>query len=115
MTIRDLGEHRLKDMKYPAPIYQLVVEGLQDEFPPLRTKFAGTEAPTPGEAPFKGLQFFDVEDSELFFGREAVTAKLAHRLQDADFLSIIIGASGSGKSSLVRAGLVPVIKKRNAN
>ena len=115
MTIRDLGEHRLKDMKYPASIYQLVIEGLPSDFAPIRTKFTGSESPTPGEAPFKGLQFFDVEDSDLFFGRETLTAKLWKRLQDAKFLSIIIGASGSGKSSLVRAGLVPVIKKRNAN
>src|SRR5919109_598241 len=111
MAIRDLGEHRLKDMKYPTPIYQLIVEGLPEEFPPIRTKFTGIEAPTPGAAPFKGLQFFDVEDSELFFGREILTAKLMKRLQEANFLSVIIGASGSGKSSLVRAGVVPALKK----
>lgn len=111
MAIRDLGEYRLKDMKYPASIYQLVVEGLPDEFAPIRTKFTGAEAPTLGEAPFKGLEFFDVEDSNLFFGRETLTAKLLNRLHDAKFLSVIIGASGSGKSSLVRAGLVPAIKK----
>jgi WD40 repeat protein/class 3 adenylate cyclase len=111
MAIRELGEHRLKDMKYPAPIYQLVVDGLPSEFPPIRTRFTGIEAPTPGAAPFKGLQFFDVEDSELFFGRETLAAKLMKRLQEANFLSVIIGASGSGKSSLVRAGVVPALKK----
>jgi hypothetical protein len=115
MTIRDLGEHRLKDMKYPSSIYQLMVEGLPVEFAPIRTKFTGTESPTPGEAPFKGLQFFDVGDSDLFFGRETLTAKLIDRLHDANFLSVIIGASGSGKSSLVRAGLVPTLKKGSAN
>src|SRR5688500_14858586 len=111
MTIQDLGEHRLKDMKYPSSIFQLVVDGLPAEFAPIRTKFTGAEVPTPGEAPFKGLQFFDVDDSDLFFGRETLTAKLLNRLKDANFLSVIIGASGSGKSSLVRAGLVPAIKK----
>jgi WD40 repeat protein/class 3 adenylate cyclase len=115
MSIKDLGEHRLKDMKYPASIYQLVVEGLPVDFPAIRTKFTGVESPTPGEAPFKGLQFFDVEDSDLFFGREVLTSKLVQRLRESDFLSVIIGASGSGKSSLVRAGLVPEIKKRNAD
>jgi WD40 repeat protein/class 3 adenylate cyclase len=114
MTIRDLGEHRLKDMKYPASIYQLVIEGLPVEFPALRTKFTGTEAPIAGEAPFKGLQFFDESDSDLFFGREVQTTKLVHRLLDTQFLSVIIGASGSGKSSLVRAGLIPALKKGNA-
>jgi len=115
MKIQDLGEHRLKDMKYPASIYQLMVEGLPAEFAPIRTKFSGTESPTPGDAPFKGLQFFDVEDSDLFFGRETLTAKLMDRLRDTNFLSVIIGASGSGKSSLVRAGLVPTLKKGNAD
>jgi WD40 repeat protein/DNA-binding SARP family transcriptional activator len=115
MKIQDLGEHRLKDMKYPASIYQLVVAGLPTEFEPIRTKFTGTESPIAGTAPFKGLQFFDVDDSDLFFGRETLTAKLMDRLHDVNFLSVIIGASGSGKSSLVRAGLVPTLKKGNAN
>jgi WD40 repeat protein len=111
MTIRDLGEHRLKDMKYPTPIYQLVIEGLQTSFPPLKTKFTGSEAPTPGEPPFKGLQYFEEADSELFFGRELLTAKLVNRIRETQFLSVIIGASGSGKSSLVRAGLIPALKE----
>ena len=111
ITIQDLGEHRLKDMKYPTPIYQLVIEGLQADFPPLKTKFSGSEAPHPGEPPFKGLQYFEEADSDLFFGRELLTAKLVKRLRDTQFLSVIIGASGSGKSSLVRAGLIPALKK----
>ncbi|HET6597944.1 MAG TPA: adenylate/guanylate cyclase domain-containing protein, partial [Anaerolineales bacterium] len=111
LSIRDIGDHRLKDMKYPAPIYQLLIEGLPAEFPPLKTKFTGTEAPTPGEPPFKGLQYFEEEDSDLFFGRELLTAKLVQRLRESRFLSVVIGASGSGKSSLVRAGLLPALKK----
>jgi hypothetical protein len=73
---------------------------------------ASSQDPFPGEAPYKGLQYFDVADSALFFGREALTAQLAQRLaylhdnRAARFLAIV-GASGSGKSSLARAGLVP--------
>ena len=111
VTIRDLGEHRLKDLKFPTPIYQLVIEGLAPDFPPLRTKFTGTEVPTPGEPPFKGLQYFDEADADLFFGRELLTAKLVSKLRETELLSVIIGASGSGKSSLVRAGLIPALKK----
>jgi len=111
IIIKDLGEHRLKDMKYPTPIYQLVIEGLQADFPPLKTKFTDNEAPVPGEPPFKGLQYFEEADSDLFFGRELLTAKLVRRLRDTQFLSVVIGASGSGKSSLVRAGLIPALKK----
>ena len=115
ITIRDLGEYRLKDMKYPTAIYQLVIEGLPADFPPIRTKITGTEAPMPGKAPFKGLEYFDVCDSNLFFGREPLTGKMAQRLKDEKSLSVIIGASGSGKSSLVRAGLIPTIKNQNPN
>ena len=111
ITIRDLGEHRLKDLKFPTPIYQLIIPGLSNDFPPIRTKFTGSEAPTAGEAPFKGLQYFEEVDSDLFFGRELLTAKLVNRLSSSQFLSVIIGASGSGKSSLVRAGLIPSLKK----
>jgi class 3 adenylate cyclase len=114
VTIQNLGEYRLKDMKFPTPIYQLVIEGLPSEFPALRTKFTGTESPTPGEPPFKGLQYFDESDADNFFGREALTAKLVGRLRDAQFLSVIVGASGSGKSSLARAGLIPALKKGSA-
>ena len=115
LMIRDLGEHRLKDLKFPTPIYQLVMEGLPFDFPPVRTKFTGTEAPTPGEPPFKGLQYFDEADYDLFFGRELLTAKLIERLRESRFLSVIIGASGSGKSSLVRAGLIPALKNGGAD
>jgi WD40 repeat protein/class 3 adenylate cyclase len=110
LSIRDLGEYRLKDLKFPVPLYQLVIEGLVSEFPQLRTKFTGTEAPTPGEPPFKGLHYFDQADSDRFFGRELLTATLVSRLRETRFLSVIIGASGSGKSSLVRAGLIPALK-----
>jgi WD40 repeat protein/class 3 adenylate cyclase len=114
LTIRDLGEFRLKDLKFPTPIHQLVIEGLSAEFPPLRTKFSASEPPTAGQPPFKGLQYFDEVDSHLFYGRELLTAKLVNRLNETRFLSVVIGASGSGKSSLVRAGLIPALKSEGA-
>ena len=68
------------------------------------------DAPAPGIAPYKGLLFFDESDAGLFFGREALTAHLAERVLDLDVDSslrmlAVVGASGSGKSSLARAGL----------
>jgi WD40 repeat protein len=66
--------------------------------------------PAPGEPPFKGLQFFDVADADLFFGREMLTARLVERLREERLLAVV-GASGSGKSSLVRAGLVPALQR----
>ena len=62
-------------------------------------------APAPGDPPFKGLNYFDVGDADLFFGREELTAELVSNLSHNRFLAVV-GASGSGKSSLVRAGLI---------
>ncbi|MFT7549134.1 MAG: WD40 repeat protein, partial [Candidatus Azotimanducaceae bacterium] len=65
--------------------------------------------PTPGEPPYKGLKKFGEEDAEWFFGRDEVINKLIERLHDTNFL-IVIGASGSGKSSVVRAGVLPIMR-----
>ena len=106
VDLLDLGEHRLKDVRRPIPIYQVVAPGLLAAHPPLRTLETGDEPPTPGEPPYLGLHHFDVEDHERFFGRARLTRQVADRVQDKRFLAIV-GASGSGKSSLARAGLVP--------
>jgi WD40 repeat protein/class 3 adenylate cyclase len=58
--------------------------------------------------PYKGLSAFQPEDHELFFGREETVANLLARLAKAPLLGVV-GASGSGKSSLVRAGLLPAL------
>jgi hypothetical protein len=60
-------------------------------------------------SPFKGLDFYDVDDAHLFFGRERLTLELVGHLRRHRFLAVV-GASGSGKSSLVRAGLIPALK-----
>ncbi|HJS19369.1 MAG TPA: AAA family ATPase [Anaerolineales bacterium] len=65
--------------------------------------------PEPGEPPFQGLQYYDVEDADRFFGREALVAKIVGRLANTSFLTVI-GASGSGKSSVVRAGVIPALQ-----
>jgi LysM repeat protein len=59
-----------------------------------------------GESPYMGLRYFDTSDAALFYGREALTDALLARVQKESFLAIV-GASGSGKSSVARAGLVP--------
>lgn len=107
----DLGEHQLKDLRYPVHIIQLTIEDLPAEFPPLKVIHGDLEPPAPGEPPFKGLQYFDEKDTDLFFGREQLTAKLVGRLRDSNFLAVVVGASGSGKSSIVRAGIIPALRK----
>jgi len=59
--------------------------------------------------PYRGLQVFEEEHAPFFFGREAATEWLVNDLRDSRFLAVI-GPSGSGKSSLVRAGLVPALR-----
>ncbi len=56
--------------------------------------------------PFPGLRPFRTDEIYLFFGREEQTAELLQRLRQTRFLAVV-GTSGSGKSSLVQAGLLP--------
>src|SRR5579872_282928 len=56
--------------------------------------------------PFPGLRPFEPEEDHLFFGREKQIDELLRRLRSTRFLSVV-GSSGSGKSSLVRCGLIP--------
>jgi WD40 repeat protein len=67
--------------------------------------------PAPGEArcPYLGLDAFEEGDSDLFFGRERLVRELLDRLAASRML-VVVGPSGSGKSSAVRAGLAPALK-----
>ena len=76
------------------------------------------DAPGLGLCPYKGLNCFEEADTDLFVGREELTAKLVERVlsptssespDQIRFLAIV-GASGSGKSSLVQAGLIPALR-----
>jgi len=60
--------------------------------------------------PYKGLAAFDVEDAPYFFGRERLVAELVTRLVGTSLLGVV-GPSGSGKSSVVRAGLLPALAR----
>jgi WD40 repeat protein/tRNA A-37 threonylcarbamoyl transferase component Bud32 len=69
----------------------------------------GLAVPPDTEAcPYRGLIAFQTEDGDLFFGREELVENAVHELLESGFLAVV-GASGSGKSSLARAGLIPAL------
>ncbi len=59
--------------------------------------------------PYKGLASFEEEDAGLFFGRERLVGELAARTVGAGLMGVV-GSSGSGKSSVIAAGLVPSLR-----
>ena len=92
-TLRDLGEHRFKDVAEPIGIFQLG----DDRFPPLRT-ISNTNLPRPASS---------------FVGRETEVGEVAGLLQDGTRLLTLTGPGGSGKTRLATeaaASLVPEFK-----
>jgi len=85
VVVRDLGEHRLKDLDRPVALHQLVVDGLPAEFPPLRTTGA-----TPTNLP---------PQLTTFLGREREIAAIVEQLDQARLLTLT-GPGGTGKTRL---------------
>jgi formylglycine-generating enzyme required for sulfatase activity/energy-coupling factor transporter ATP-binding protein EcfA2 len=89
-----------------AAINSICVEALDVSFNGLAL---GEAAPDyDARSPFRGLESFRPEDSEFFFGREELIEKLVGKIKAHSFLAVL-GASGSGKSSLVMAGVIPAL------
>jgi WD40 repeat protein/DNA-binding SARP family transcriptional activator/class 3 adenylate cyclase len=91
------------------------VEGIQRLLEQRHVQLAGREArlqvravPALASCPYKGLARFEQADAARFFGRERLVAELVARLAESSLLAVV-GPSGSGKSSLVRAGLLPAL------
>ena len=68
----------------------------------------------PDEAPFRGLNTFEAEHAHLFFGRDPDVAAVLERLRRGDRFLPIVADSGAGKSSFVRAGLIPALHRGRA-
>jgi DNA-binding SARP family transcriptional activator/ABC-type glycerol-3-phosphate transport system substrate-binding protein/tRNA A-37 threonylcarbamoyl transferase component Bud32 len=100
----------------PAARYGDVEAFAQDA---VRELTGGEEVPEPVELgevenPYMGLRPFDQTDSALFFGRDRLVTRLVTRLgehgQRSRFVAVV-GPSGSGKSSVVKAGLLPALRQ----
>ncbi|MDF5715823.1 MAG: hypothetical protein PUP93_18550 [Rhizonema sp. NSF051] len=62
-------------------------------------------------SPYKGLKKFETEDKDLFFDRDQFLTTLVNELEQTNLI-LLLGASGSGKSSVVRAGLIPWLSQK---
>jgi WD40 repeat protein len=108
--------------KDPEARYQDVIELARAFHRAITTDHNGTAVITPSgklqlpapENPYKGLRAFQQADSADFFGREALVEKIRHRLTEPDqtarFLAMV-GPSGCGKSSVVKAGVIPMLRQ----
>lgn len=66
--------------------------------------------------PYRGLQSFEEKHAKFFFGREQLIEKLSNFVnQDKKQLTIVVGISGSGKSSLIQGGLIPRLRQNSDN
>ena len=110
VELRDLGLHRLKDLRHSEHIFQVVAPGT-----PVVTKRPDTAEPLGEEAkatvdaellpktcPYRGLHAFREEDARFFFGREVFSERLLGA-SSTDPMTAVIGPSGSGNAQKRRA------------
>jgi WD40 repeat protein len=92
------------DLADPAQM-QLLLSGIRGDAP------ADGTTSQADFCPYRGLLPFREEDAGLFFGREKETSELVGKLREHSFVTVV-GRSGSGKSSIVYAGLIPALRRR---
>ncbi len=95
----------------PGPDLQRVQAAILAHDPALDRALPGHPESVPGVdvCPYKGLARYETEDAEFFFGREHMVAEAIGHLVGGRFLALV-GSSGSGKSSLLRAGLLHALR-----
>lgn len=98
----------------PSPLLRQLEEQIlvQDPALDLLTAPAAPSDPSgPVNNPYKGLRAFTEADADVFFGRDELIERLASVVAGDAGLTVVVGPSGSGKSSLVQAGLIPVLRR----
>jgi hypothetical protein len=99
-----VGRDKITSIGYSAGQVSTLLAQLSSTFQP---------KPFDGRCPYLGLDYFSEEDADRFFGRETLVRELVARVKESRFV-VIAGPSGSGKSSLVRAGLIHTLRTVNA-
>ena len=95
----------LKDLRHRTPSARALLVELEALAPGRRAMLSGD-----GGSPFAGLAAFQEGDADRFFGRDRDIDHVVHELRSRPLVAVI-GLSGAGKSSLVRAGVIPALKR----
>jgi WD40 repeat protein/uncharacterized caspase-like protein len=103
---------QLQTLFSPLYIWLSGMQGVIDIIPVLE-KPLNLQNTDLGICPYFGLRAFSENDSQYFYGREALTLQLLNHIALQSFCAVV-GASGSGKSSLVQAGLIPQLRRHNS-
>ena len=112
VSLTDGGSVRVKGLAEPVQLTRLTREGWDPESDSAYQQAMGratTRASGFAVCPYRGLAAFQPDDADRFFGRGELVADLVQRIE-RDRILFVVGPSGSGKSSLVRAGLIPAIR-----
>jgi WD40 repeat protein len=110
---------QLSGSRQKPGIYPMRLEHDRGEFVFTRPGFKSDQlkpAPLLNESnnPYRGLASFDEKHANFFFGRKILVEELQRRLSQSNHsLTVVLGASGSGKSSLVKAGLIPDLRQES--
>ncbi|MCB1160195.1 MAG: TIR domain-containing protein, partial [Leptospiraceae bacterium] len=110
VQLKQYTSYNMNEKENPEGFEKLYRHILQESDKPqvkLKTKKAYTKI-----CPYRGLAPFREEDSQYFYGRESFTEKLIQEVESKSLVAVI-GPSGSGKSSVIYAGLIPHYKKND--
>lgn len=99
----------IKDKEKRTPDALALLRGLERFLPGRFTRELKID-----ESPYAGLSSFQESDADRFFGRAHEIAAMVNRIRDQPLIGVV-GPSGTGKSSVVRAGLVPALKRSGEN
>ncbi len=108
ITGDDLFAHIVRQVKHEQQEPMRLGQGRSIEI--VRHGTAKLNAQVSEKNPYQGLKAFDEDSKAFFFGREREIELLLAKLSQTNFVPVI-GVSGSGKSSVVRAGLIPALRQ----